>query len=249
MQPDDAVPMTPPPTLAERLSGVRAKRGYLLPHHGLMAITSPDLLEAYDATYTQLALTDRVLNHHDREFVWLAILIAANEPIATQHIAKFIGTGGSEAEIEVIMAIAALTLGFDSYRFVSRNWLAHLPACNPPALYQRALRKAAGDTSMRLVHMAACATFVCKAGWDALAPQIVAAYADAVPEIDLAEALSLTMFPGSVPHFVEAARVWRDLIVSGRVEASPAFLEWAGLSGQGGFNEASEASGPAPFRT
>jgi alkylhydroperoxidase/carboxymuconolactone decarboxylase family protein YurZ len=81
--------------------------------------------------------------------------------------------------------------------------------------------------------------FVCKAGWDALALQIEAAYADEVPELDLAEAISITMFPGSVPHFVEAARVWRELIASGKVKASQPFREWASLSGQGGFDEAS----------
>jgi alkylhydroperoxidase/carboxymuconolactone decarboxylase family protein YurZ len=238
------MPMTPPLTLADRLSGIRAKRGYLLPHHGLMAITSPGLLEAYDAAYTEIALADRVLSRHDREFVWLAILIATNEAIATHHIAKFKAEGGTDAEIEVVMAITALALGFDAYRFVGSNWLAHLPSCDPHTLYLRALRKMAGDTPMRLVHMAGAAVFVCKAGWDALALQITAAYADGVAELDLAEALSLTMFPGSVPHFVEAARVWRELIVSRRVPASAPFVEWANMSGQGGFDEASKASAP-----
>ncbi|MDR6872033.1 alkylhydroperoxidase/carboxymuconolactone decarboxylase family protein YurZ [Bosea sp. BE125] len=233
--------MTTPPNLVELLAGVRAKRGYLLPHHGLMAITSPALLDAYDAAYTQIALADRVLSHHDREFVWLAILIATDEAIATHHIAKFKAAGGSDAELEVILTITALALGFESYRFVARNWLGHLPDCDPQAIYLRALRKSAGAVPMRLVNMAVASVFVCKAGWDALALQIVAAYDDAVPELELAEAISLAMFPGSVPHFVEAARVWRELIVAGKVSASQPFLDWANLSGQGGFDEASRA--------
>ena len=231
--------MTAEIELTALLSGVRAKRGYLLPHHGLMAITAPALLEAYDNAYTQLALADRVLSHHDREFVWLAILIATDEAIATHHIEKFRKAGGTDAEIETILTITALALGFEAYRFVGRNWLQHLPACEPDAIYLKALRQAAGTVPIRLVHMAAAAVFVCKAGWDALSLQIVAAYRDGVPELDLAEAVSLTMFPGSVPHFVEAARVWRELIVAGEVEASPTFREWALMSGQGGFDEAS----------
>ena len=34
------------------LRSLHEKRGYLLPHHGLLAISSPKLLDAYDATYT-----------------------------------------------------------------------------------------------------------------------------------------------------------------------------------------------------
>jgi len=231
--------MTTSPDLTALLSGIRAKRGYLLPHHGLMAITAPPLLEAYDNAYTQLALADRVLSHHDREFVWLAILIATDEAIATHHIPKFQKAGGTDAEIEAILAVTALALGFEAYRFVGKHWLPHPPGCNPRESYLRALRLAAGEVPMRLVHMAAAAVFVCKAGWDALALQIVAAYDDGVAELDLAEAVSLTMFPGSVPHFVEAARVWRELIVEGKVDASETFREWAQMSGQGGFDEAS----------
>jgi hypothetical protein len=47
------------------------------------------------------------------------------------------------------------------------------------------------------------------------------------------------MFPGSVPYFVEAARVWMEAIRDGHVKASPAFETWANLRGQGGFDEAS----------
>ncbi len=75
--------------IGARLQALKAKRGYLLPHHGLMAVTSEKLLAAYDAAYTALALDMRVLNVHDREFVWLAILIATDEALATHHIPKF----------------------------------------------------------------------------------------------------------------------------------------------------------------
>jgi hypothetical protein len=47
------------------------------------------------------------------------------------------------------------------------------------------------------------------------------------------------MFPGSVPHYVEAAKVWMNLIREGQVQASPAFAAWARMSGQGGYDEAS----------
>lgn len=235
--------MTDNPSLTDRLAAIRAKRGYLLPHHGLMAITSPTLLQAYDAAYTAMALDDRVLSRHDREFVWLGVLIATDEAAATHHIAKFREAGGTEAEILTIMAITAQCLGYPGYRFVDRFWKPHLPQIDTDAAFQQALARLAGDCPMRLVHLTAAAIHTCRAAWDGLAGQIVAAYGADIPEADLAEAISLAMFPGSIPHFVEAARVWRELIVTGRVEASPVFREWAALSGQGGYDEAAGLDG------
>jgi alkylhydroperoxidase/carboxymuconolactone decarboxylase family protein YurZ len=229
--------------LAARLMQVRGKRGYLLPHHGLMAISAPGLLAAYDATYTALALEARVLSRHDHEFVWLATLIATDEALATHHIAKFQAAGGKSDEIEVILALTALALGVSAYRFVDRYWLPHLPGLDPAGAYLAAFRNAAAGVPVRLAHLAAACVHTCKASWDALAWQICAASADGVPEAELAEALSLTMFPGSVPYFVEAARVWRELIVTGKVDASADFRAWAAMTGQGGYDEASGKAG------
>src|SRR5690606_33193803 len=162
----------------------------------------PNLLQAYDAAYTAMALDDRVLSHHDREFVWFGVLIATDEALATHHIAKFRNAGGTDAEIEAVLAISALCLGFRAYRFVESHWRAHLPTIDAHGRFLSDLRNLAGDVPMRLIHMTAAAIHTCKASWDALELQIIAAYADDVPEAELAEGISLAMFPGSVPYFV-----------------------------------------------
>lgn len=226
--------MTTPEDLAARLADVRAKRGYLLPHHGLMALTAPDLLQAYDAAYTALALADRVLSHHDREFVWLAILIATDEAIATHHIPKFRAAGGTAAEIRAVLSVTSTVCGFRAFRFVKDHWAAHFPELELEEDWRFCVERAGQGAEPRLVHMAATAVQVCNGAWDGLEWQIRAAYAAAVPEADLAEAISLTMFPGSVPYFVEAAKIWRELILRDEVPASPAFRSWAELTGQEG---------------
>lgn len=220
--------------LQERLEALRAKRGYLLPHHGLMAVAAPDLLAAYDAAYTALALEDRVLSHHDREFVWLAILIAAKEEIATHHIEKFRKAGGTDAEVRAVMALTAAVCGFRAYGFVSDHWRVHLPEIDPKVDWGRAIDRAGEGADPRLCHMAACAVQVCNGDWQGLAWQIELAYRAGVPEMELSEAISLTMFPASVPYFVTAAKVWKDLIAAGTVEASEPFRIWATFAGQGG---------------
>ena len=66
----------------------------------------------------------------------------------------------------------------------------------------------------------------------------------AVKELELAEALSLTIFPSSVPYYMRAAAVWRQLIIEGSVTASDLFKGWANISGQGGYDEASRVKDP-----
>jgi alkylhydroperoxidase/carboxymuconolactone decarboxylase family protein YurZ len=224
--------------IAARLQAVRAKRGYLLPHHGLLAITSPAMLAAYDAAYTELALAPRVLSAHDREFVWLAILIATDEALATHHVAKFLAAGGTSAEVEAVLRLTAWAMGARAYRFVEAHWSAHLPGVDVAAAYAAALAASAGVVPARIAVPAAAAVHAAAGEWRLLELAIIEAYARNVPEMELAEALSLVMFPGSVPRFVEAAGVWLGLIRAGRVTPSPLFAAWAALEGQGGFDEA-----------
>jgi alkylhydroperoxidase/carboxymuconolactone decarboxylase family protein YurZ len=225
------------------LQSVRAKRGYLLPHHGLMAVSTPGLLQAYDQLYTAIALTPRRLSRHDHEFVWLGVLVAVDEVLGTHHIARFRDAGGTDPEFAAALAVAAFAKGASAYRFVDRHWLPHLPDLSVAKEYLDSFARVAGSTPLPLAHMTACAVHTCTANWDALRWQIKAAYTDGSDEQSMAEALSLAMFPGSVPNYVEAAGIWRELIVAGEVDASPTFRSWAELSGQGGFDEAAGLGG------
>lgn len=226
--------------LERRLQAVREKRGYLLPHHGLMALAFPDLLAGYDAAYTAMALADRVLSHHDREFVWLAVLAATDEALATHHIAKLRAAGGADETIAQAFAACAWAVGAEAYDFAARAWSRQLSPWDARQAYLDGVRRLA---PLRLVHLAQCAVLVCRARWQVLGWQLQAAYADAVPEDEIAEAISLAMFPGSVPRFVEACGLWQKLIQDGTLPASPRYLVWARLSGQGGFDQ---AAGYAP---
>lgn len=223
-----------PAELEQRLREVRAKRGYLLPHHGLLALAFPDLLAGYDAAYTAMALADRVLSHHDREFVWLAVLAATDEALATHHIAKFRAVGGTDEGIGAAFAACAWALGARAHDFAARDWSAQLAPWDPQVAYVGGVRRLA---PLRLVHLAQCAVHVCAGRWRLLGWQLQAAYADSVPEDEIAEALTLAMFPGSVPRFVEACGVWRSLIADGTLPATDRYRSWAALTGQGGFDE------------
>jgi alkylhydroperoxidase/carboxymuconolactone decarboxylase family protein YurZ len=232
--------------LEARLSAVKARRGYLLPHHGLMALTSPRLLDAYDQAYAALALDQRLLSVHDRECVWLAILIATDEAAATHHVPKLLAAGGTLATVEAVLGLTAWAAGGPGYLFVARWWAPHLDGFDLTRAYGDALARVSAGIEPRIAAMCAAATHAARGDFELLRQAIPLAYRLNVPEAELAEALSLVMFPGSVPYFVETARVWLELIREGAVQPGPAFAAWARLQGQGGYDEASgKASGKA----
>ena len=233
--------MTDMPAAAEVercLSEVRAKRGYLLPHHGLLAIAAPGLLKGYDAAYTALALTPRLMHERPKEFIWLAVLTACDEAIATHHIKKFRDAGGTDAEIELAVRLAAFAEGAPRYAFAAEKWGHHLPAYDRARAYRAALDalQAGSGASRGLVEVAMAAVHTTRKGWWELALHIRGAYDEGVPELELAEGISYAMFPGSIPNFVDACAVWQGMVARGEVPASEAFRIWgADAANQTGF--------------
>lgn len=221
------------------LSEIQSKRGYLLPHHGLMAISTPHLLEQYDSLYSTLALTERHLSRLDHEFVWLAVLIGCEESLGSHHVKRFVDAGGDAAHLGLATAISAMAKGSEGYLFVEDHWVPHLPTAHPRQQYLAAFEQVSGPIAPALAHMAACAVHTGSGNWRGLKWQLQAAYEAGVNELQLAEALSLAMFPGSVPFYVRAAEVWRQLILEDAVPAGDLFKQWAIISGQGGYDEAS----------
>ena len=228
-----------PDELSRRLAPIQAKRGYLLPHHGLLAVTSPNLLQAYDQLYTAIALDPKTLSVRDRELVWLAVLIATDEALATHHIARFMQGGGQMSEFNAVLQLTASLKGVTAYRFVHDHWKAHVRTLDLVQSYRDALERAGQPLSPRDVWLCAFSVHAALGHFDWVRHALVAAYARYVNELDLAEALGIMMFPGSVPRYVEAAKVWMNVIREGEVQASPAFAAWAHMEGQGGYDEAS----------
>lgn len=229
--------------LIARVQAVKDKRGYLLPHHGLLAAMAETMLAHYDALYTALALEQKVLDERAREFVWLCVLIATDEAIASHHIAKFRQGGGTAEEIATAVRLTAWAAGASAYTFIAEHWAQHLPDVPIADRYRADLAVNAGDVALRIAVPAVAACGMHRGDFALLARAITVAYAIGVPELELAEALTIMMFPGSVPRFVEAARIWLDLIRAGTVQPAPSFAAWARLQGQGGFDEAVQRGG------
>ena len=222
------------------LAAVRAKRGYLLPHHGLLAVSAPGLLAAYDATYTEMTLKTRVMSEREKEIVWMIVLVSTQEAIATHHIDRLIKGGGKIEDVSSALALSAWAEGAGMHRFVGDHWGLHLPDYEPVASYRAGLDKLIDGTGIEpwIVEVGLAAAHQCHRRWEWVAEHIRGAYREGASEDALAEGLSLAMFPGGVPNFVDACDLWRELISKGEIEASPSYAAWARLTGQGGFDEA-----------
>lgn len=222
--------------LKERIDRLRQSRGYLLPHHGAMAVAAPDLQDAYLEMYKALTLTDRHLNPFEREVVWLTILIAAREAIGTHHVELFLQAGGNEDQIRHLTGLCAFAMGAGSYEFMDTAWAEIFPSLKGHDAYIADLQTLLRDDLMPTptVHLALAALHATKGNKWGLRAHIVALYQLSSCEAALVEALSLIMWPVGVNHFLEACGVWVEMMQSGEVAPSERFQVWADLPHQAG---------------
>ncbi|WP_270933976.1 carboxymuconolactone decarboxylase family protein [Falsiroseomonas oryzae] len=226
-----------PDEVRAQLAAIRAARGFVLPHHGLMAAALPELHAAYEAMYRALTLDPRHLAPLERESVWLAVLAACAEPVGTHHLAKFRAAGGTDAQAMALFRLAAWAAGAARYAVLDGAWAQHFPATPIRDAYLDGARDLLADGAVAEPLARTCLAAIhcaCDQRWG-LEAEIAAALACGVPEPCLAEALSLTIWPRGVNPFVRAAEAWLALIRAGRVPASEAFRAWAATPGQGAF--------------
>jgi alkylhydroperoxidase/carboxymuconolactone decarboxylase family protein YurZ len=221
-----------------RLAEARQRRGYLLPHQGVMAAALPELQDAYPAMYRALTVGDRHLTLHEKECVWLAILTACQEHVGTHHVAMFRESGGTNQQAQAILQVSSLALGAPTvFGFVDDHWAKHFSLEETAPLYQSAIKRICGagqlDTNIGLL-MALGVHTAFSHEWG-IRTSLQLCYTCDVHEGKMAEAMSLALWPCGMNRFVTAAFIWRDLILSGKVPASAGFVEWAKTRDQDGF--------------
>jgi alkylhydroperoxidase/carboxymuconolactone decarboxylase family protein YurZ len=151
-----------------------------------------------------------------------------NAPSASLH---------DENEAATVFRLAAWAGGAARYATLAANWQGRLPGLDLAAEYRAGCSTLIAGSSIdeataRLALVAVQAA--CDEPWG-VAVEIEAAYAAGVPEAQLAEAMSLVIWPRGVNPFVRATAVWLRLMQEGRVTPSPAFRAWAETPGQGAF--------------
>lgn len=221
----------------ESLLSLRDSHGYVLPHRGLMAAALPELHATYGAMYRALTVQQGHMPALERECVWLAILVACDEPVGTHHLALFRQHGGDDRQAAALFRQTAWAIGAEAHAFLPRSWGTHFPGLDAAALFRdgAAALSADGalpDVTARLLRLAVLAA---RGNLWALGVELEAAYAAGLDERRMAEAVSLIIWPRGVNPFVRAADTWLALLRSGRVRPSAAFAAWAEAGEQGPF--------------
>lgn len=234
-----AVTLPTPDELRARIEELRKTRGFLLPHHGAMAAALPDLHEAYFTMYRALTLTRRHLSDHEKEFVWLCVLIATKEAIGTHHLDLFQKSGGTQGQAALALRLTGYAEAAGYFAFADKHWQRYLPDVDPIRDYSAGVDAllVGADIPRGLADLALMAAQAASGREAGVAAHVRSAYAQRVPEEKIAEALSLIIWPAGVNRFLDACAVWHELMVHGHVTPSPRFKVWASTPGQGGFED------------
>ncbi len=220
-------------SFAAALEQARAKRGYLLPHHGLFLLLSPDFAASYEAAYGRLALQPVALPAEDKEFVWLVITALVGSATARHHVRRFREAGGGTAGIEAALRLTAFAIGRDRFDFAAEAWAKQMPGWDQAAAEDAALAALVPDVPPGRVALGLLAAATARRDDGGVRQALRRCYARAVPERAMAEAMCLTVQPSGLPNVVRAAGAWRRMIAAAEVPASAAFRRWAAMEAEG----------------
>ena len=228
--------LSTPDEVRSRLKEHVARRGYLLPQQGMMAVAMPELQDGYAVMYGALTVQENYFTPYEREFVWMGILSAAGESIGTHHVRMFREYGGKAEQAEAITALVALAMGAPrSYEFMHRHWQKYFAPMDAVAVYrQAAMRSIEGcGVSIELARYLLLAVHTTFGHAWGVEQELLALYEIGAHEGKIAESISLPFWAAGVNRMIDASEVWLDLIRSNRVAASEAFRAWADTEGQG----------------
>ncbi|MDP3136232.1 MAG: carboxymuconolactone decarboxylase family protein [Burkholderiaceae bacterium] len=227
---DPAIELTSPEEVRRRLSANRARRGYLLPHQGLMALAMPDLQDAYMVMYTALTLKRAHLSLYEKEFVWLGVLIAGGEHIGTHHVRLFLENGGDPRKLEIILRLVALADGAPrSFQFLEKYWEKHFdPLKGRQAYWDAAEALVTGsEVPLELARLCLLAIHTTLGRKWGIECELQACYAIGVDEGKMGEVTCMPMWVAGMNRTIDAGEVWLEQIRSGKIKAGPSFTAWA----------------------
>lgn len=193
------------------LEVLKAKRGYLLPYHRMLAAHAPELLARYDAFYEKLTLDSNLLTPRWKEFVWIAILAAAREGVGSLHLDRAKLAGLTREEMETAVALSALSEAFPAFRFGIEKWAGWLEPDALGARYLSLVETARGDVEPALVELALLVCHGTRLDRTAFALHLRRFGEFGGQAAELSEALSYLFIPMGANLLIDIVEMWREI--------------------------------------
>jgi alkylhydroperoxidase/carboxymuconolactone decarboxylase family protein YurZ len=192
------------------LAAVKAKRGYLLPYHRLLARTDPDLLAAYDAYYERLTLRPRALAPRQRELVWTALQLAAREAHGSIHLRRADKAGVPRGRLADAVALAAAAESLVALDYAAAHWAAWVPSKPARQRYLKLAKVARGGIDRRLAEIVLVVCHAARRTYGGMRIHLPRAFKAGATVPELAEALSYMLLPCGGPALIDAVQCWAD---------------------------------------
>ena len=201
------------------LAAVRSKRGYVLSYHRLMAELDPELLATYDAFYTRLTLTARVLSPVAKETVWIALIAATRARVGTLHLRRAVTAGMSKDAIADAVAIAAACESFDALVFAEDAFPEWVDEAKTVLRYLRAFDAARGRTRPVLAEIAAVVAHAGQRRAAGMRVHLLRAFKRGAKREQVAEGLSFALLHCGGPTMLDAMDCWIETAKRHRIPA------------------------------
>jgi alkylhydroperoxidase/carboxymuconolactone decarboxylase family protein YurZ len=197
------------------LAAVKAKRGYLLTYHRMLAADDPALLAAYDAFYERLTLRPRVFTPQERELVWAALQVAAREAHGHIHMRRAVAAGLDSPRLSDSLAIAGAVEAWPALRFGPTHWGEWIKSPDIEARYVRVFEAARGAIAPAHAEIIAAVCHAARRTHDGMQLHLARAFKAGAAVPQMAEALSYMLLPCGGPALIDAVAAWDDAAKAG----------------------------------
>jgi alkylhydroperoxidase/carboxymuconolactone decarboxylase family protein YurZ len=197
------------------LAAVKAKRGYLLPYHRMLAATDPELLAAYDAYYERLTLRPRALAPRQRELVWTALQLAAREAHGSIHLRRADQARIAHGRLADAAALAAAAESLAALDFAAAHWGRWIPSKPAVRRYLRLTEAARGGIDRPMAEIILVVSHAARRCDHGMRLHLARAFKAGVSVPQIAEGLSYMLLPCGGPALIDAVQCWADAAAAG----------------------------------
>ncbi len=196
-------------TTKEVLAAVERKRGYLLTYHRMIGSSDPDLLAAYDNYYEHLTLSPRAFTPQQRELVWAALQVAADEEHGHIHMRRAIKAGLGEGILADAIALAGAAEAHRALWFGSYHWNEWISVDASTQRYLNICEAARGEIDPALAEIILIVCHAARRTYDAMRIHLRRAFEAGATVPQLSEALSYMLLPCGGPTLIDGVEIWQ----------------------------------------